>query len=104
MKRFWLVAYALVCTGCPSTPPSEVVSGLRTWSASQTSSSQALIEIEVPVEAGETSFIITAESGHLLALEYIYTPDFEIVLDSTEIREQGMPFGGGLCFRLCDIL
>jgi hypothetical protein len=64
-----------------SSPDSEVVDGLRTWTETQVSDSSGNVEVEIPVESGEASFIITVESDYILALEYVYDPDWNTVLD-----------------------
>jgi hypothetical protein len=81
MPRFPSILVLLCACGFGSTPDDAVVNGLRTWTDSYRSSGQALIEIEIPIQAGESSFIVTAESDYILALEYVYDPDFNLVMD-----------------------
>jgi hypothetical protein len=81
MHRPLLISSLIPLAACVYDPDDEVVEGLRTWSDSISSNSNATVEVEIPVEAGEDSFILTAESDHILAIEYVYDPDFNVVLD-----------------------
>ena len=66
---------------CPAPPEGETVNGLRTWETTETSNGQAVVQVEVPIQSGETGFILTAESSKILALEYVYAPNGSTILD-----------------------
>jgi len=97
MARFSLLSLT-VLLGCHGSADD----GLTTWTDQFSSDSNGMLEVDIDVERGTESFLVTSESGALLAVEYIYDQSGDIVLDWEEEYSSANSLTGAIWAEAAD--